>query len=140
MSRQYYGIESLNLTTAQRQTRVDALQQLGANTHPNPSHRNHWRVRLNNLAVIFEAEFNDEDWTVSAIRTQLANIFGVNVSQVTVTTTSSAYGPLVMLAYNSSNRLRMTAFGGLLAIWTESHALALDYLMANLAEWGAIGA
>ena len=136
MSRQYYGIENLALTVAQRDTLVSALRQLGANTHPNPCYRNHWRVRLDNQAIIFEGNFNDGDWTVATIRQRLATIFGVNVTLVTASTTTTAYGPVVTISYNSTARLRMIAFGGLLATWAQSHDLVLAYLAANKTAWG----
>jgi hypothetical protein len=112
------------------------LRALGSNTHPNPCMRNHWRVRLDNQAVIFEANFNDEDWTVATIRQRLANIFGVNVTLVTANTTTTAYGPVVTISYSGTARLRMIAFGGLLATWAQSHDLVLAYLAANKAAWG----
>jgi hypothetical protein len=137
MSRQNYGIENLALTVAQRDTLVSALRTLGENTHPNPCMRNHWRVRLDNQAVIFEASRNDEDWTVSTIRQRLANIFGANVALATASTATTAYGPVVTISYSGTPRLRMIAFGGLLATWEESHDAALAFLAENSEEWEA---
>jgi hypothetical protein len=136
MSRQYYGIEAINLTLVQRQTLVDALQRLGANQHPNPSHRCHWRVRLDNLAVIFEAEFDDADWTVDGVKTRLANLLGINANLVTSAVSQTQYGPVVTYS-RSGDRLRLVAFGGLLATWDESHDQVLAYLAANTSAWDA---
>lgn len=136
MTRQYYGIEALSLTTAQKQTLVDALKLLGRNSlHPNPCYRNHWRVRLDNNAVIFEGDFDDSNWTVISIRDRLAAIFNVAANLITSSTASTAYGPVVTYTYASQQRIRMIAFGGLLATWTQSHDAVLAYLRANLAAW-----
>jgi hypothetical protein len=136
MSRQYYGIEALNLTAAQRGTLVDALKQLGRdNQATNPCNRNHWRVRPDNLAVLFEANWDTSDWTVEGIKTRLANLFGIDPSLVTATTQQTAYGPLVTFT-RTTDRLRMIAFGGLSVTYAESHAAVLQYLAANRAAWG----
>jgi len=136
MTRQYYGIENLALTPAQRATLATALQSLGANNHPNPAHRNHWRVRLDSQAIIFEAQFNDSDWTVDTIRNRLAAIFAVDPSTITSATAATPYGPVVTLSRPAGPpQLRMIAFGGLLATWEQSHNAALAYLTANAAQW-----
>ena len=136
MSRKYFGIESLNLTTAQRNTLVDALRQMGANNqHPNPAYRNHWRVRLDNLAVIFEADWNVEDWTVEQVKQRLATIFGVSVSLVTHSVAQTVYGPVVTFT-RTTDRLRVVVFGGVDATYKESQAAALAYLAANAEAWG----
>ena len=128
----YAGIEDLGLTVAQRQTLVDALEQLSANGHPQPSHRNHWRVRLDNKAVIFEAEFNGEDWTVETIKTRLANIFSIAPGQINHVITSSAYGPVVTFRYpGSTSKLRMIAFAGINSTWVQSRQAAVSYLFDN---------
>lgn len=137
MTRQYYGVENLGLTAPQRQTLVTALQALGDNSNPNPSRRNHWRIRTDNDAVIFEGLFDDAHWTVQAITNRLATIFGVDPSTIIATTTSTQYGPVVTFARPAgTNRLRLVAFGGLLAAYNDSHAAAIAYLIANSAAWG----
>jgi hypothetical protein len=137
MSRQYYGIESLSLTVAQRQTLVDALQALGRNNqHPQPSHRNHWRVRPDALAVIFEGDFDDAHWTIEALTARLAAAFAVDGATISHTQAGSAYGPVVTFARPAGTpRLRMVAFGGLLATWAASHDAVLAYLAANNSTW-----
>lgn len=136
MTRQYFGIEALNLTAGQRATLVAALQGLGRNNaHPQPSHRNHWRIRPDNLAVIFEADFNDDEWTVAGLKARLAAIFGIDPALVTTAVAQTVYGPVVTFT-RTSDRLRLVAFGGLLATWAESRAAAVAYLKANAAAWG----
>lgn len=140
MTRQYYGIENLGLTAPQKQTLITALQALGDNANLNPSRRNHWRIRTDNDAVIFEAQFNYADWTVQAITNRLATIFGVDPSTITATTSSTQYGPVVTFDRPAgTNRLRLVAFGGFLATYAESHNAAIAYLIANAAAWGDVG-
>lgn len=134
MNRQYYGIEDLGMTAGQRQTLVDALKQVGDNQSPFPNFRNHRRVRLDNKAVIFEGSFNDSDWTVSSMKSRLANIFSVDPAMVGDSTQQTQYGPVVTYSHNG-DKLRMIAFGGLLATWEESHNLVLVFLSDNQADW-----
>jgi hypothetical protein len=135
----YYGIESLALTNPQRATLVQGLQQIGeANNAANPAQRNHWRIRPDNNAIIFEALFNEDHLTIAAIKQRLADIFGVNVSLITHTTSQSVYGLVVTFRYNSVNRLRSIAFGynGGWPAYGVSQQAARDYLAANAAAWG----
>ena len=134
MSRLYYGIEDLGLSASQRANLVAILQQLGDNNHSQPNYRNHWRIRLDNLAVIFEANFADEDWTEVSLKTRLAGVMGIAPALVTISTASTFYGPTVTFTRTTA-RLRMIAFGGLLASWEASHQAVLAYLKANQAAW-----
>ena len=137
MARQYYGIEALDLTAQQRQTLVQALQALGrSNGHAQPAWRNHWRVRLDALAVIFEGDFDDESWTVDSIKTRLANLFDVDADSIGAQVQQTAYGPLATFTRGPAT-VRLVAFGGLLATWQESRAAALAYLAANREAWEA---
>jgi len=135
MSRQYYGIEDLGMTSGQRQTLIDVLKLTGNNTSSSPNFRNHSRVRLDNLAVIFEGNFNDDEWTVTSITDKLANIFGVNPNNIGTSINQTTYGPVIIFTYNSIDRMRLIAFGGLLATWNESHDLVVQYITNNLVDW-----
>jgi hypothetical protein len=134
MSTQYYGIEDLGMTAAQRQTLITALKDLGDNQSKYPNHRNHWRVRPDNQAVIFEGKFNDADWTVESIKNKLANIFNVDPATVGDSQQSTQYGPVVTYS-RAGDKLRLIAFGGLLASWKDSHDQVLTYLANNHDEW-----
>lgn len=134
MTRQYYGIEDLGMTAGQRQTLVDALKQVGDNQSKYPNFRNHWRVRLDNKAVIFEGKFNDSDWTVDSVKEKLANLFGVDPATVGDSTQSTQYGPAVTYS-RGGDKLRLIAFGGLLASWEESHDKVILFLRNNQADW-----
>lgn len=133
----YFYIEALNLTAGQRDTLVEQLKLIGRRDQDgNPKNRNHWRVRPDNLAVIFEAWFDEDHLTAVALRNRLAAIFGVAQASITYATNQTAYGPLVTYTYNSTARLRVGVFGGVSASYAESRAACLAYLAANAGTWG----
>jgi hypothetical protein len=135
MSHLYIGIEALSLTAAQRNTLVSHLRSLGPQSGPMPAKITHWRPRLDNLAAIFEAEFDADTVTPLAIRNRLAQIYGVAQSNITYATQQTAYGPVVTYRAANQDRLRLIAFGGVDATWAESHAAVTAYLAANRADW-----
>src|SRR5688572_16025858 len=103
----YFGIENLNLTNQQRNTLVAGLQQLGHNTSYLTNERNHWRFRLDNQAIIFEALFDENDLTIAAIKQRLANLFNVAVNTISHSTQQTAYGLLVTFIHGGQNKMRM---------------------------------
>ncbi len=134
----YVGIEDLGLTANQRNTLVNALRTLGPGQDDQPAHLCHWRTRNDGLAIIFEAEFADADWTIDSIKSRLATIFGVNPSLISATQTSSEYGPVVTFQYPAgTNKLRMIAFAGVNTDWELSRQAAAHYVLDNLAAWSA---
>lgn len=134
--RMYFGVENIALTASQRDTLADGIKQLGANSDPNPAHRNHWRVRNDQEAVIFEGALDDANFTVAALRQRLATLFGVPLAQVTNTTSNPAAGTLLTMSYQATPRVRFLVFGGAAATYPESRAAAQAYLAANAASWG----
>jgi hypothetical protein len=52
----------------------------------------HWRVRLDNDAVIFRARFQDNDLTTVNLRQFLANTFSVALANISAGTTSTTFG------------------------------------------------
>ena len=130
----YLAIENVGLTSAQRDTFIDALKQLGPQSHPSPACLCHWRVRLDNEAVIFEALFNEDNLTIDAFRNKLANIFDVEPSTITNSVQQTQYGPLVMFA-RSGDRLRFLLFGSTNATWMESGDACRAFLMDNRDDW-----
>ncbi len=130
--RGYFYIEDLGLTAQQRQTLVDVLKAWGLrNGSPHPHERNHWRVRPDAKALIFEAVFDADNMTVLWVRTKLAEIFSVPLANVTATTTSTEYGPLLTFRYNNVDRLRMGIFAGLASSWQQSWSAAIHFLADN---------
>jgi hypothetical protein len=138
----YIGLENIALTAPQKQTLIAALAALGPASDPQPSHRNHRRVRLDGDAVIFEAAFGDNDLTVSALRQYVADVFGVPVAQVTSATANQTFAsipsPIVTLTYQAVARLRVALFGGTSATWVQSAVEVRAYLAANAAAWGDV--
>lgn len=137
----YFGIENLNLTAPQKATLVAELQGLGqANNGAAPNLRNHWRVRLDNDAVIFEALFDESHLAIPAIKARLATIFGVAVGTISHSTSQNAtYGLIVTFTHSAQAKLRMVAFGHNGTAWgttAQSRAAAQAYLAANAAAWG----
>jgi hypothetical protein len=130
----YIGIENLGLNDSQRATLVEELKRLGRQDYPNPCLNNHWTTRPDNQAVIFEALFEEELWTIEQIKQRLATIFGINVSLITHSVANSQYGPLVTFT-RTTERLRMVVFGGVNATYDESHAACLTYLLDHQAAW-----
>lgn len=135
IKRQYLGVENVALTAPQRQTLIDALKALGPSSDPSPARLNHWRVRLDGDAVIFESAFDDSLLTVAQFKTRLAAIFGVAVGSITSATTNPASGTLLTFSYQAVARVRVLLFGGSTATYAESQAAAQAYLATNAALW-----
>ncbi len=136
--RGYFYIEDLGLTAQQRQTLVDTFKAWGLrNVSAQPHERNHWHVRPDGKAVIFEAVFDADNMTVLWVRTKLAEIFSVSLASVTATTTTTEYGPLLTFRYNSVDRLRLGIFAGLAGSWLQSRAAAAHFLADNFTGWNS---
>lgn len=131
----YIGTENLNLNATQRDTLIAALKALGPASDPQPARLNHWRIRLDGEAVIFEALFNTDNISVQAFKNRLANIFSVDPDTVDDATQQTAYGPAVTFSRGGTDYLRFLLFGGAGATWQESGDACRAYLIANAAEW-----
>lgn len=136
----YFGIENIALTAPQKQTLVSALQALGPISDPQPAELMHWRVRLDNDAVIFRARFQDNDLTTNNLRQFLANTFGVALAQISASTGSVTFlsrpSPVVTMTFAAVARMRFVLFGGLAATTQQSNAEVVAYLIANAVAWG----
>lgn len=102
--------------------------------HNLPSIMNHWRVRLDKQAAIFEALFKEENLTIDAFKQRLANIFDVDPSTIGDSTQQTQYGPVVTFS-RGGDRLRFLLFGGVNATWMESGDEVRSYLAANIGDW-----
>lgn len=142
MTQLYFGIENLNLTNGQRTTLVTGLQAIGNNnSDPQPCKRNHWRIRTDNDAAIFEADFDPDTITIAAIKQRLATIFSVSTSNISHSTQQTAYGLVVTMTYQAVNRIRFILFGydDDFPTWTVSKDAVLAYLAANQVAWDGAG-
>jgi len=132
----YFYIENLALTPAQVNTLVAQLKALGQrNDDAIPRFRNHWRIRPDNQAAIFEGVFDSSDLTSLKARNRLAAIFGVSQTTITYATTTTAYGPLVTFTYDSVAQLRLGVFAGVAAAYADSQAAVRQFLSNNAAAW-----
>lgn len=141
-SRQYWYLESLNLTAGQRNTLRDGLLTIGKRDNsPQPCERMHARVRTDNNAVIFEAWIEENDLTIAAIKSRLATLFGVAVGTITHSVNQTVYGVVVTFIQGGQNRIRLGSFGHNGAVWgttEESASAARAYLAANANDWGDV--
>ncbi len=135
----YLAIENLNLNSTQRQTFVDELRNLGPASDPQPARLNHWRTRLDDEAVIFEALFNESNLTVAKFKQRLADIFGVDESTIDHSAQQQVFEtlstPIVTFSRAGTNYIRFAAFGGIGATWFESRLETLAYLKDNSDDW-----
>ena len=132
----YFYIENLALTAPQLNTLVTQLKALGQrNADPCPRYRNHWRIRPDNQAAIFEAVWDDADLTALNVRNRLAAIFSVSQASVTYATQSTAYGPLLTFTYSAVDRLRLGVFAGPAATYQQSQDEAKHFLADYAAGW-----
>jgi len=136
----YLCIENLALSDTQRAELVTALQALGPGSHPSPACLIHWRVRPDNDAAIFEAQFDTDALTVDAFKNRLAAIFSVDPATIDAVLTSQTFHrlatPIVIFSHSGADYLRMALFGGLSATWRQSGAECRAYLALYSDLWG----
>lgn len=134
----YVGMENLALNNAQRSLLVQELQALGPTNETQPARINHWRIRNDNDAAIFEANFLESNLTVAKVKGWLADIFSVDAADVGHGTQVTQYGPMVTYNYPDpgTDYIRILAFAGVGSTWEESRQKAVLYLRNNAAAWG----
>lgn len=119
---------------------IAALRTLGPSADPQPAELMHWRIRLDNDAVIFRARFQDGDLTTANLRQFLANVFSVSAAQITANTSSVTFlsrpSPVVTMTFAAVQRMRFVLFGGLSATVQQSNDEVIAYLISNAAAWG----
>ena len=135
----YFGIENLNLSAAQRATLVAELKTMGPAADRQPARLLHWRTRLDNDAVIFEALFNEDNLTVNKFKQRLGTIFGVSWVTIGAATQILHYADgdtrVVTFSRTGTDYLRVALFGDVAASWQQSRRECLGYLAANMADW-----
>ena len=133
----YFYVEDLGLTGGQRGTIINQLQAWGTrNEDANPRNRNHWRVRQDGKAALFEVWLDDGNLTAGYFRQLLAELFGVGVGTISESTGSNAFGDYADFSYASVARLRLGVFGGVGASYAQSQAAAVSFLTVNAGAWG----
>lgn len=136
----YFGIENVNLSTAQRATLVSALKKLGsAPDDRQPAWLNHWRTRPDNQAVIYEALWNSSNISIQSVKNRLGVMFGVSPSLIDHSTQTQSFAgyttQIATFGYGGTNYLRMAVFGGVSSTWIASRVECIGYIIANLSEW-----
>jgi hypothetical protein len=139
----YFGIRNLALNNTQRNTLRDQILALGARQASlYPNERMQMRVRNDNQAIIFEAVFETDNLTATAIRNRLAAIFGVAQNTITPTTTTMQLAgrttTVITFTRNSTDYLQAVAFGyngGGWPAWELSRQAVAAYIAANAVEW-----
>lgn len=122
-------VEDLGMTGNQRQTLIAHIKTFGDNDATQPAHRNHWRQRLDNKAMIFEAKFAKNNLTIQKFKDKLAEIFSVDVATVGHTGTNP-------VTFNrGGDKLLVQLFAGLNTDWETSRQACLAYLSDNLTDW-----
>lgn len=139
----YYGIENVGLNAAQKAQLLAALQAFGLHADPNPINNNHWRARPDGEAVLFHGNFQEAEWSVTAIKQRLAAIYGVAWTTIGHSTATPSYSPggtttVLTFTRTTTTYLRLAVFGGLGATQAQGQAEALGYLKANAAIWGEV--
>ena len=132
----YFYIENLGLNAQQKQALIAALQQWGLrNDSDNPKDRNHWRTRLDNEALIFEAAFNAEQLTLSSFEARLVGLFGVSAEQIGAATSQNKYGEVAVFSYGGTDRLRLGVFAGRQAGYLQSQVATQQFLIDFASDW-----
>jgi len=133
----YIGVENLNLTPPQRLALMDALEELGPASFWKPNKHNHQKIRPDNEAMIFEAEFDIDTISVPAFKNLLGNIFGVSPDSINHATDSQSFGggtsTVITFSRIFTNYARAVMFGGIGASWQESGDECRGYL--KLYDW-----
>ena len=131
----YFGIENINLNTAQKSDLVDALKEPGNNTAPQPCYRNHRRFRLDGDAAIFEARWNKDNIVADKFKQYLGNIFGIDPATIDHVITTPGSNIVAVFSRGGTDYLRIAFFGGLSCTWEESRQAVLTYLRINRELW-----
>ena len=140
----YFGIENLALNAEQRGLLVDALQALEcAANKPQVACFNHWRVRPDGQAAIFEAVWNKDAISIETFKKRLGAIFGVSWvtigHSVNLATFDSRETAIATFSRLGVDYLRVAFFGypggDDWPTWAESGDECRAYLAANAEEW-----
>jgi hypothetical protein len=135
----YFGIENIGLNGAQKWFLFNELMKLGPVSDESPARLNHWRVRSDTEAIIYEALFTEDNLSIDAIKTKLASFFGISPVTIGHTISSQSYSggttTLVVFRRTGTDYLRMALFGGPGATWEQSGDECRGYLAATIDEW-----
>lgn len=69
------------------------------------------------------------------LQSRLAELFGVNVDQVNVSTSQNQYGDVAIFSYNNVDRLRVGVFAGRQVGYATSQAAAQQFIIDFASAW-----
>ena len=119
MFRGYLLIESLppGFTATERRQAWDATHSIGRQDTPDPNRNNHTRLRLDDLAQIVEAEFEDSEITRTAVVAVIAQAVGLPEEAIDAT--------LDYTIFAQSGE------------WEQSRLACVGFIAANVDAWDA---
>lgn len=102
-----------------------------------PANKFHWKIRLDGLARIYEAFFNEAAVSVPGNKGRLVGPSGVPANKIDASESVGIYGPEQNFTHADTLAALMDCIilGGGSADWETSRLAALAYIFANLAEW-----
>ena len=127
----YFLLENLTLSGDDWDALAGLIKQRGANDDPQPCNRNHWRYRLDNQAVIFEALFNESAVNANAIKGLLTAVTQIPANRIDYTTDAN----ITTFTIDDVESLGQIVFGGDGAEWNDSRLDCLAYLSAYRTAW-----
>lgn len=134
----YIGTDNLALTSAQWIIVMDLLMALGpGDSEQMPQLRNHWAIRQDGDAAIFEANFEDTETSVEDFKQMLADAFGVSVDSIDHVASDIQYGRLYLFSRLAVDYFRVFIFGGPGADLKTSRQATKEYLSDNADDWEA---
>lgn len=138
MWRGYWVCERSTLGVNNRDALLALFDAMGTHDSPFLMNNNHYRIRLDGDAKLYESNFDPAEVSITQFKQLLAGEFGVPVEDIDNVTTQDDYagfGTTVWtFSYNSIDRCVMCRFGGG-GTWAESNAECLGYLKLYQAEW-----
>ena len=127
----YFVFENLDLSGSDWDDFVQKIKQRGSNNDPQPANRNHWRYRLDNQAIIFEALFNEAAVIEQAVIGVLTSVTQVPPPRIDYAMVEG----ISTYTIDGVDSLIQQVFGSNDATWEESRQDVLSYLSANQDAW-----
>lgn len=138
----YFVAERQSISIGNWSALITLFEAMGTNDSPMPAFNNHWRIRLDGDAVIYESKFDTSEVSLEAFKQLLADEFGVDVGDIESVISSADYAEIGttvwQFKYNSVDRFKVERFGAGGATWQQSGDECRGYLAANRDEWDQI--
>lgn len=138
----YFVVERQNISIANWDVLKALFEAMGQHGSPFPMYNNHWRIRLDGDAVIYESNFDTTEVSVEAFKQLLADEFGVDVSEIEDEQSVVVYGDYETNVWQfiypiaGQDRFKVERFGRG-GDWEMSRNECLGYLALFRNEWEA---